>query len=156
MVTQTELSTDAAEKLLKYEPDELVRLLGVRQAAIEKDPGIQGSFEPDVRREDYDWADVVAVGRRIWDRLHIQAYSLVCGTDEASKEWRERIIGALGVGVAGAVVVLTNALVSIGIAAALAGVLAALIIKHFFIPAARDGYQTACKLWKEELPQSGE
>jgi len=135
----------------------LVRILGVRQAAIEKDPGIQGAFEPDVRREDYDWADVVAVGRRIWDRLHIQAYALVCGTDEESKQWRERIIGAFGIGgVAAAVVILTNALVSIGIAAALAGVLAALIIKHFFIPAARDGYETACKLWEEELPQSSE
>jgi hypothetical protein len=142
--------------LLKYEPDELVRLLGVRQAAIEKDPSIQGAFEPDVRREDYDWADVVAVGKRIWDTLHIQAYNLVCGADEKGKEWRERIIGAFGVSVAAAVVALTNALISIGIAAALAGVLAALIIKHFFLPAARDGYKTACKIWKEDLPQSSD
>jgi len=156
MATKTELSTDTAQELLEYEPDELVRLLGVRQAAIEKDPSIQGSFDPDVQQEDYAWADVVTVGKRIWNTLHIQAYNFVCGDDEESKEWRERIIGALGVSVAAGVVALSNALISIGIAAALAGVLAALLIKHFFIPAAKDGYETACKLWKEELPQSSE
>ena len=48
------------------------------------------------------------------------------------------------------------ALVSIGIAAALAGVLAAPIIKRFVLPAAEVGYKTACELWEKEVPQISE
>lgn len=159
MAIQSGLSESAAKELLKKDPDQLYELLGMTAKAVEEDIGKQGSFEPEVVYSPHMGLmdDLQKIGRRMFNRAQRQAYDLVCGSDPEDEEDRRKIITALGISSAAAVIALAGVLVStFGLAAAFAGVIAPLIIKRFAEPVLEDGYKGFCQLWKEDLPQSNE
>ena len=151
------LSDTAANGLLDLEEDQLYELLGLRIRAAEEDVSIQGSFEPQVKYSEVmgPLDDLKAIGRRMFDRTHIQAYNLMCGTAPADKADRDKIVGALGLSAGAAIVTLSGVLAStFGIGAAFAGILAAIIIKRFAVPTADEGYKAMCELWVKHLPSN--
>jgi hypothetical protein len=153
------LSDTAADELLDKSPDQLYEILGMRAKAVEEDVGQQGTFEPEVAYSDHMGAmeDLQKLGRRIFAKVHLQAYGLICGSDSDDEDDRRKVIGALGIGWSAAVVTLSGVLVSsFGIGAAIAGVIAALVINRFAKPVAEEGYKGMCELWKEYLPESSE
>jgi hypothetical protein len=148
-------TVEAAEELLELDEEELELLLGTRMKAIEENPEIQGFFQPSVSyAESFGSKEaVVRVARKMVDRLHMQAYLFVCGTDPEDEQARTDILDALKISSGAAVAALATALISgLGVAAALAGVVAALIIKRFVQPTIKEGYNAMCKEWKVQIP----
>ena len=155
MEAQIELSKTAAKDLLKKDEDQLYELLGLRQLKIEEDLTVQGDFELSVTYAEHmgPMENIQKIGRRVFNKLNFQAYGLVCGTDPDDEEDRNKIVGAIGFGTEAAVIALSGILVSsFGIAAAIAGVIAAIIIKRFAEPALNEGIAAICEIWKDDLP----
>ena len=76
------------------------------------------------------------------------------GNRDRDREDRNKIATVLGISAEAAVIALTGVLIgTFGIAAALAGVLAALIIKRYAVPGAKEGRAAMCELGKENLPK---
>jgi hypothetical protein len=153
------LTKEAGDELFELDEEELEFLLGVRVKAIEEDPQIQGFFQPDVSYADRfgDKNSLRRIGKRMVDKLHMQAYTFVCGTDPDDEQSRQEILDALKISSGAAVAALAAVLVSgLGLAAAVAGVVAALIIKKFIKPTLDAGYEAMCTEWKKYLPESGE
>jgi hypothetical protein len=97
--------------------------------------------------------DLQNIGRSMFNKLQMQAYGLVCDKELEDKEDRNKIVVALGIGTEAAVIALTSVLIgTFGLAAALAGVVAALIIKRFAEPTLKEGQDAMCEMWKEYLP----
>lgn len=157
MATQSKLSKTAAKKLLASEPDQLYEMLGVRIKASQRDLSLQGEYDPSVVYSKHmgPMEDLQRIGRRMFNKLQIQAYKLVCGADPEDEADRNKIIDALGVSGEAAVVVLSSVLVgTFGLAAAFAGVVAALIIRRFAMPTLKEGHAAMCEVWKEHLPNN--
>jgi hypothetical protein len=155
MDIRNEFSEAQAQELLSRDTDQLYELLGMRIKAVEEDLEKQGTFVPQVEYSAHmgPAEDLSKIGRRMLNKVHVQTYGLVCGTDPEDDEDRKKILDALGISVDAAVVVLAGVLVStFGLAAAFAGVLAALIIKRFAVPALGEGHAGICELWAEYLP----
>ena len=94
--------------------------------------------------------DVREYGRRLARRWNREAYSLVCGADADDAGDRQELLASFGMGETAAAAALCSLFVAqLGMAPALATVLAVIILKHFFRPA----YQEFCGLWKEKLPK---
>jgi hypothetical protein len=144
-------SEQSMNRLLQATEEQLYEQLGIRARAIAANPAVAGSFEPDVT---YDGAtmgaldDVREYGRRLFRRWNREAYKLACSPDDSTD--RKKLLDAFGGGEATVAAVLSGLLVAhLGLAPALAGILAALVLKHFFRPA----YEEFCGLWLEKLPK---
>ena len=144
-------SEQTMNRLLLATEDQLYEQLGIRAKAIAENPAIAGSFDPDVT---YDGAamgpldDVREFGRRLFRRWNREAYKLICSSEDTGD--RKKMLDAFGVGPAAVAATISGLLVAhLGLAPALAGILAALAIKHFFRPA----YEEFCGLWLEKLPK---
>jgi hypothetical protein len=144
-------SEQSMNRLLQATEEQLYEQLGIRARAIAANPAVAGSFEPDVT---YDGAtmgaldDVREYGRRLFRRWNREAYKLACSADDSTD--RKKLLDAFGGGEATVAAVLSGLLVAhLGLAPALAGILAALVLKHFFRPA----YEEFCGLWLEKLPK---
>jgi hypothetical protein len=151
------LSAEIGKELLELDEEELEYLLGERVKAIEEDMQIQGNFQPIVSySKSFGPKDALpAIGRRMVYKLRVQAYDLLCGTDPEDVQWRKDILDATKISSGAAVASLAAMFVSgLGIAAALAGVLAALIIKKFVQPTFKAGHEAMCEEWKKSLPES--
>ena len=145
----------AAEKLLKADENQLYEQLGIRAKAIAEDPMKGSSFEPQVT---YDQAqmglkeDVLNFGKRLFRRWNVQAYGLICGSDAEDEKDRGALVSVFGISDVAVAAALSGLLVThLGLAPALAAVIAALAIKRFFRPA----YEEFCELWKKNLPEVG-
>ncbi len=152
MEEKKQLSELAAEKLLENSPTQLYEMLGMRLKAVQDDIGKQGSFEPDVAYSDHMGAmdELSKLGQRVFKRISKEAYGLVCGSDEGDKDDRKTIVDALNLSSKAAVIALSGVLVSsFGLAAAVASVIAALIIKRFAKPAGEEALKFLCDTWKE-------
>ena len=145
----------AVSSLLESDEDQLLEQLGIRTKAIQADPAVSGSFQPDVAYEATTMGvmdDVKELGRRIFKRWNREAFKLVCGGEDLDKKDREELANAFGLGDAAVAGMIASLLVSsFGVAPAIATVVAALVIKRFFRPA----YDEFCELWKEKLPEQG-
>jgi hypothetical protein len=137
--------------LLQSSEDQLYEQLGIRAKAIAANPAAAGSYEPSVT---YDGAamgpldDVRDFGRRLFNRWNREAWNLACSDDEGSD--RKKLLEAFGGGQAAVAATLSGLLVAhFGLAPALAAIVAALALKHFFRPA----YQEFCNFWQEKLPK---
>jgi len=153
------LTKEAGDELLELDEEELEFLLGVRVKAIEEDPQIQGFFQPNVSYADrFGPRDSLGrIGKRMVDKLHMQAYTFVCGADPEDEKSRQDILNAFKISSGAAVAALAATLVSgLGLAAAVAGVVAALIIKKFIKPTLGAGYEAMCTEWKKHLPEGSE
>lgn len=138
------------EALLEADEVELLEKAGIRVKAIERDPGVASSFDPEVIYAEAQMGaldDVRALGRRIFKRWNREAYTLMCGADPDDADSRKQLRAALGLGDVAVAAALTSVLVSLGLAPALGTVVAALVVKRFFNPA----YEEFCGSWKESL-----
>lgn len=142
------------EKLLKAEDSQLYEQLGMRAKAIADDPTKAGLFEPHVV---YDQAqmglkeDVLELGQRLFQRWNREAHNLVCGAEVQDQQDRSSLLGAFGIDEVAVAAALSALLVTnLGIAPALAAVVAVLLVKHFF----RPGYEEFCQVWKKSLGSS--
>lgn len=143
----------AIKKLLQAEENQLYEELGIRAKAIALDLTKSSSFEPQVI---YDQAqmglkgDVLEFGQRLFSRWKVEAYKLICGSDPQDKIDRKDLANAFKVNEVYAAAALSALLVThLGLAPALAAVIAALAIKRFFRPA----HEEFCQVWKKNLPQ---
>ena len=144
-------ATDAVAPLLSADEDQLYAELGIRARALTDDPAAAGSFDPDVTFDESQMGaldDVKAFGRRLFARWNREAHSLVCGSDPDDAADREKLANAFGLGEAAVAGYVATLLVgSLGLAPALAAVIAALVVKRFFKPA-RDEF---CETWATSL-----
>jgi hypothetical protein len=138
-------------RLLQASEDQLYVQLGICAKAIAANPAVAGSFEPTVT---YDGAamgpldDVREFGRRLFRRWNREAWNLACSGDD--KADRKKLLDAFGGGQAAVAATLSGLLVAhLGLAPALAAIIAALALKYFFRPA----YEEFCTLWHEKLPK---
>ncbi|KVT98533.1 hypothetical protein WK60_00315 [Burkholderia ubonensis] len=87
------------------------------------------------------------LGRRVLARWSRELYKVMCGDLEADKKDRDSLLKALGVSDVAIGAALTALLVTWGVAAAIATVIAALVVKSIIIPAGSE----ACEYWGERL-----
>lgn len=153
MANLQKVAKPAVDKLLKKDEDQLYKELGMRTKALAKDPLLMTrSFDLEVV---YDMAamgpmdDVRALGQQLFKRWTVEANKLLCGTTAEDKEDRDKLRNSFGIDdvtVAAALAALL--VVQLGIPAAIAAVVAALLIKRFFHPT----YEEFCKAWTKHLP----
>jgi len=149
-----EAAKPAVEQLLRKDEDQLYKELGMRTKALAQDPYLMtGSFDLEVT---YDMAimgpmdEIRQFGQRLFNRWTVEAHKLLCGAEAEDAEDLEELSEALGVSDVAVATLLAGFLVSyLGIAAALAAVVAALIVKRFFHPT----YDEFCKAWTKNLPE---
>jgi formate dehydrogenase maturation protein FdhE len=142
---------EAAERLHR-EKDEaaLEVLLGLRAEAIKQNPALQGDpdFEPPYDSQTQGGLDEIkAVGRRIVKRWNKELYGLVCGAKSDDQKERKAVLDSLQLGEAAVVAAVAGALLSLGLAAALAAAAAPLIVKRFIWPAKEE----LCAAWGEKI-----
>lgn len=157
MNTLPELSHKEAYSLLDTQEEILFSELGARAVALGQGEIDQSALGPALNYADHLGAmdALKKVGLRMFEETHRQAYGLLCGTKGDDLEDRSRITTALGIGAEATIIALTSVLVgTFGIAAALAGILAALIYKRFIGPSVQAGHQSLCESWSEYLPQT--
>jgi hypothetical protein len=151
----TRQARPAVESLAGQDEDQLYKELGLRLQAIQRDPSISASFEPQIptQLEAMGAAeDLRAFGQRFFQRVNVQAYQLVCGQEDEDSEDRESVINAFGLGRDAVAAAIAGLLVAqLGLAPAIAAVVAALIIRVFF----RSAYEAMCEVWSEKQPQGG-
>ncbi len=146
-------SDEALSRLLQSTEDQLFEQLGIRAKALAADPSIAGNFEPNVAYDGIAMGpldDVRELGRRLFGRWNREAYNLVCGSDADTAADRKKLLDAFGGGDVAVGAALAGMFVAyLGMAPALAGIVAALTLKYFFRPA----YGEFCGLWLEKLPK---
>jgi len=149
-----EAAKPAVEQLLRKDEDQLYKELGMRTKALAQDPYLMtGSFDLEVT---YDMAvmgpmdEIRQFGQRLFGRWTVEAHKLLCGTEAEDEEDRKKLGNELGISDIAVGALLAGVLVShLGIAAALAAVVAAIIVKRFFRPT----YEEFCKAWTKNLPE---
>ena len=92
-----------------------------------------------------------ALGRRVFDRIQRELHALVCGHSQQDKEEREKVRAAFGIGGDAVTAALVGVMsTELGIAPALAAVVAAIITRRLLAPS----YFEACEFWSEQLASS--
>ncbi len=140
----------AVDKLLPSDDDVLFVELANRVQAMQHNPAIGGTFDPNLPVLESLGVvdDLKDFGQRFFDRLSKEAYNLVCGAEAEHTEERQNLIAAFGLGKEAVAATLAATLVGyLGLAPAVAAVVAALAIRLFFRPA----YGATCDVWKEKL-----
>lgn len=141
----------AVAPLLTADEEELFAELGIRARGLVEDPSQAGSFDPDVTYSEAEMGVLDAVrafGRRLFNRWNSELHSLLCGSDPDYTADREQIANALGVGETAVAAALVTVLVgSLGLAPALATVIAAIIVRRFFKPTLEE----FCQTWSRAL-----
>ena len=137
----------AVQALEDADEDELFRQLGLRMKAIERDPSIAGQFAPSraaLEPMGMSLGDVIAAGRNAFSRLSQSGYGLLCSGGPVQGGHFDAFMATLGTNRMAITAGLATLLVgSIGIAPAIAGVLATLAIGK----AAPASLQAICTVW---------
>jgi hypothetical protein len=140
------------DKLLAQDENQLYAELGRRLTAMQANPAFSASFAPELPlglESQGATEDLKAFGQRFFARVNVQAFQMICGKDAPTIEDREKVIDAFGVGKDAVAAAVAALLVSqLGIAPAIASVVAALIIRVFFKPV----YDSMCETWKGHQP----
>lgn len=146
----------AVSKLLKADEDQLYEQLGIRAKAVAADPTVGSSFDPSVTYDQAEMGlkeDVREFGQRLFRRWEVEAYKLICGSDYEDQQDRKELVNSFGVSDVAVAAALSALLVThLGLVPALAAVIAALVVKHFFRPA----YEEFCQVWNKKLPRGEE
>ncbi|NJD52282.1 MAG: hypothetical protein FIB07_05375 [Candidatus Methanoperedens sp.] len=153
MVDLSKQAEPAVQKLLKSDEEQLYEKLGIRAKAIAQDPTKGSSFEPQVT---YDKAqmglkeDVMEFGQRLFNRLDLEAYKLICGSETEDTNDRKDLIKAFSTNDEATIAAALSALLvtNLGLAPAIAAVVAVILVKRFFRPV----YEEFCQTWKKNLP----
>lgn len=139
-----------ADDLAGYDEDALIELLGVRAKSIESNPAIAGQFAPEAK---YDGKvmgpldSIRALGLRILKEWNKQLFGIVCGGAADGAADRTKILNALSLGEGAAIAAIIPVLTALGLAPALAAVVAAIVVKRFLGTA----IDTICEAWKEQI-----
>ncbi len=154
MADRTAQARTAVAALSSKDDDALFLELGKRVAMNRKDPRTVTDFDPTVEPEFEAlgvMSDLVTLGRDFFGRVNKQAYELMCGADAEDSQERKKLTEAFGLGKDAIGAALAALLVAyLGLAPALAAVVAALALRLFFKP----GYEAMCDLWKSKLPSN--
>lgn len=145
-----------AAKRLHDQKDEtgLELLIGMRTKAIEQNPALKDNieFEPAYEANTMGGLDEVkALGKGILNRWNKELYSLVCVNEDDDQKDRNAILGALNLGEAAVIGAVATALLTLGVAAAIAAALSPLIVKRFIWPAKDE----LCQAWGEGVKVEG-
>jgi len=150
LVTQAQPATD---RLLTLDENQLYGELAVRLQEIKRDPTASANFDlkVDPKLEAMGaLQDIRDFGRRFFDRMSRQACGVMCGPDADNTNERHQLAQAFGIGKDAVAPALAALFVAhLGLAPAIAAVLAALAIKVFFKPA----YDAMCDVWKDKLKE---
>lgn len=151
MVDLIKQAESVVDKLMVSDEQQLFEQLGIRALAISRDPAKGSSFDP---RVTYDQSkmglmeDVIDFGKRLFSRWNEQAYKLICGSDPKDEKDREELLKAFNVSDGAIAAALSTLLVThLGLAPAIAVVIAVLVIKRFVRPT----YKEFCDTWKKKL-----
>lgn len=130
--------------------DQLLEILGTRASAMALDPAVAGSYSPSVTADvdemgGVDW--LKRLGARIFKRLNREAHDLLCGQSAETAEDRQKIREALGSKTTAAALLAGLLVTHVGVAPAVAAVVATLIMKRFLRPV----YEETCAQWGESL-----
>jgi hypothetical protein len=143
----------AVEKLLRADQEQLFEQLGMRAKAIAEDPTKGSSFEPQITYDQAEMGpkeDVREFGRRLFGRWNVEVHRVICGSDPEDQKAREDLVNAFGISDVAVAAALSALLVTyLGLAPAIAAVVAALVSKRFFRPA----HEEFCQVWKKNLLQ---
>ena len=145
-----ELARRAVEDLLDSEPDQLFAELELRRRAILANPAEAGSFEPAGAYRavvNVPLEELRDFGRRFFDRVSRDLYQLLCGDDAENAQTRQTLFQALTSRATFAAALSGVLVAHLGMAPALAAVLAALVVRLF----ANNAHQVACEMWRERL-----
>lgn len=136
--------------LMDYDEQSLIKELAMRAEATKENPNIAGSYDP-VVTYDFEHAgladDLLDLGGRILRRWERELHSVVCGSASDDKKDRDDILSKIGGDDAVLGAAIASALLGLGVSAALAAVLAALVLKRILKPAGQE----VCKYWSERL-----
>lgn len=133
----------------KISDTELFNVLGARAESLNREPESDiAGFHAAVELPEGIDDELANLGRRIFRRVEREVFALLCGTAEDDNADREKLRNTIGLGpdvvVAGIVSVLVSGL---GMAPAIASVVAALLIRRIFQPT----YEETCVFWRERL-----
>jgi hypothetical protein len=142
----------AASELASLSEDQLYAELGTRLQSIARTPDGSDRFDmvPGQPLESYGpREELKKLGQKFFVRWNREAYNLICGSSSEEAAAREQVLSAFGIGRDAVIAAIAAGLtVYLGLAAALAAVVAALAVRLFFKP----GYEATCDYWKENLP----
>jgi hypothetical protein len=140
----------ALEDLLTADEDTLLEKLGMRQIANTAQQPAVLQYDPVLTHDSQVMGaldDVRTLGRRLLARWSRELHKVMCGTAAADQKDRESLLKAIGVSDVAIASALTVLLIGWGVAAAVATVVAALLVKRIIGPAGDE----FCKLWGEKL-----
>lgn len=142
----------ATEELASLNDDQLYAELGARLQAINLSPAGSDQFNmvPGRSLESYGpREELKKLGQKFFARWSREAYNLICGSSADDSKAREQVAKAFGISREMVVATIAASLTAyLGLAAALASVIAMLAVRLFF----RPGYEATCDYWKEKLP----
>jgi ABC-type dipeptide/oligopeptide/nickel transport system ATPase component len=157
MSTQDVFTPQEAETLLALDEEALTELLGLRVNAIQQDVSL--SLQPTFKLQG---STLEAFTMPPWIKKTVdamiitalrQSHKVLCSDLPEFKDLRANLVGALGLGGSAAVIALAAFLTgTLGIAAALATVLATIVIKKIGGPMLKAGHQTLCAELAKLLP----
>jgi hypothetical protein len=138
---------EAVKALEDADDEELFRQLGLRVAAIQRDPAIAGRFAPtaaELEPKGIALGDVVAMGRKAFGSISKAGYGLLCSGDPLMGSHFDSFVATLGTNRLAITAALATLLVAqIGFAPAIAGVVATLAIGK----AAPASVDKICATW---------
>ncbi|HYO91630.1 MAG TPA: hypothetical protein VEQ40_08340, partial [Pyrinomonadaceae bacterium] len=133
----------------------LYEQLGIRAKAIQQNLDLSSSFEPSAVHNISTMGildDVRDYGKRLFRRWSAEGYKLICGDDPEDEEDRKELVEAFGLDNNKVASMMAGMLVAqLGLAPAIAAVIAAILIKRFLL---NPAYEQFCALWKDYLPQT--
>jgi len=152
-MASTQAVVDAARELSKKDNEALEVLIAKRAKAIEKDASLEDdvTFEPK-----YDaptmgtLEDLKELGQRIINRWNKELHGVVCGKKSEDESARQKVLDSLSLDEAAVIAAVATALLSLGVAAALAAAIAPVIVRRFIWPAKDE----LCDAWGERLKSS--
>jgi hypothetical protein len=150
MTEPTPEAITAAEKLQHSSESQLFEELGLRERAVVQDPALASQFDLQPAEEVVMGIreEAAAFGRQLFARWEKEAYQLLCGKASTDSTDRKKLADAFGMSDVVVSASIATALVgSFGLAAPVAAVIAAILIKRFF----RPGYEEFCRFWGKSV-----
>lgn len=135
----------------EYDEKAIITEIALRAAAMSKTAAVASELNPEVQEDAEHLGikeDVLELGGRIFRRVERELHEVICGNSAEDKKDRDSILKATGLGdIALGTALYTALTASLGMAPAVATVVAALLIKRIFQPAGAE----FCKFWGDKI-----